>query len=186
MLTLNFSPFPELETDRLRLRKLKPEDAPGLFVLRSDPEIMKYIPRPVAVTVADVTALIQMVNELADKNESISWAIALKETDQIIGTIGFVRLSKENHRGEVGYMLSKDFHGKGFIGEALKAVLRFGFSQLKFHTIFAIVDPENIASSKLLERNGFVKEAYFKEDCYYEGRFLDSVHYSLMNPESRG
>jgi|SRR5215217_2716349 len=185
MLTLNFAPFPELETDRLRLRKLKPEDAPALFVLRSDPEIMKYIPRPLAVSVDDVTSLIDMINGLLDKNESISWAIALKDTDQIIGTIGFVRLSKENHRGEVGYMLSKDFQGKGFVVEALKAIIDFGFSQLKFHTIFAIVDPENIASVKLLERNEFVKEAHFREDCYYDGRFLDSVHYSLMNPSRR-
>lgn len=182
MLELNFTPVPELYTDRLIIRRLEETDAADLFILRSDPDIMRYIPRPLAVSITDVTDFIRRINELTAANELINWGIALKEDNRIIGTIGFVRLSKENHRGEVGYMLQKEQQGQGILREALLRVLDYGFTDLCFHSIAAVVDPANMASIRLLERAGFHKEAHFREDCYYNGQFLDSVHYSLLTP----
>ena len=66
--------------------------------------------------------------------------------------------------------------------EALTEVLNFGFNILKLHSIEANVNPDNIASIKLLERNKFIREAFFKENIYYEGKFSDSVIYSLLEP----
>jgi len=186
MLALNFTPFPTLVSERLVLRKMNPEDAADLFVLRSDPEVMKYIPRPLAVVVNDVVPLIDGANDLAAQNEAINWGIVLKDENRVIGTIGFVRLSKEDHRAEVGYLLHPAFQGKGLVREALALLIDFGFKDLDFHTICAIADPDNLASIKLLERTGFSKEGHFREDCFFEGRFLDSVHYSLINPNHTG
>lgn len=182
MLELNFNPVPELHTDRLIIRRLEETDAADLFVLRSDPEIMKFIPRPLAVSTEDVANWIRHGNELIAGNELINWGIASKENNRIIGTIGFVRLSKEDHRGEVGYMLLKEKQGQGLLREALLRVLDYGFNDISFHSVVAIVDPANTASIRLLERAGFSKEAHFKEDCYHNGKFLDSIHYSLLTP----
>lgn len=173
-------PFPVITTERLILRRIKDTDAQRLYTLRSDPETMKYIPRPVATKIDDVLNLIKMIDEGTDKNDVINWAVTLKDTDALIGTIGFFRLQPENDRGEVGYMLGKDYQGKGIMHEALKAVLDFGFETLKFHSIFAVTDPENKASISLLEKNEFVKEGHFRHDCFFEGRYLDSVYYSLI------
>lgn len=182
MLTVQFNPFPNLSTDRLLLRRITPADANALFVLRSDENMMRYIARPLAKSLEDVVQLIQVMDEGIDKNESINWAITLKETQQFIGTIGFVRMSLVHHRAEVGYMLHPDYQGLGIMHEALHAVINFGFHTMKLHSIEAVIDPANVASAKLLERNHFIKEAHFKENHYFDGQFLDSIHYSLLTP----
>lgn len=183
MMEVHFTPFPVLETERLVLRKLADTDAADMFVMRSDKELMQYIPRPVAQTEADALDLIRMMNGHIDSDEMINWGIELKASGRIMGTICFIRMSKENYRSEVGYLLHRDLHGKGYIQEALDAVLAYGFNVMKLHTVSAVIDPGNIASEKLLQRNGFVKEAHFREDCYWNGTFLDSVHYGLLASE---
>jgi ribosomal-protein-alanine N-acetyltransferase len=95
--------------------------------------------------------------------------------------IGFYRTKPEDFRSEVGYILSGDFQGKGIITEALKRVVQFGFEVLKLNSIEAVIDPENFGSEKVLLKNNFVKEGHFKEHVFFEGKFLDSVFYSLLN-----
>jgi [ribosomal protein S5]-alanine N-acetyltransferase len=114
-------------------------------------------------------------------NEKITWGIFLKETVQLIGTIGYVNIYKENYRAEIGYLLSPGFHGKGMMTEALKRTIEYGFNELKLHSIEAIVHPDNTASTKLLEQNRFVKEAYLKDNQFFDGKFIDSVIYSRLN-----
>lgn len=184
MLVVNFTPFPVLSTERLLLRRILFTDAADLFILRADENIMRFIPRPLAKSVEDVNNLIQSIDEGTAKNELINWAITLKEENKLIGTIGFVRTTLQHHRAEVGYLLHNDYQGKGIMQEALTAVIDFGFKQMKLHSIEAIIDPDNIASAKLLERNHFIKEAHFKENSYYNGKFLDAIHYSLLTPLS--
>ena len=66
--------------------------------------------------------------------------------------------------------------------EAVAAVLSYGFSAIKLHSVEANINPANVASKKLLEKNGFVQEAYFKENFYYNGRFMDAPIYALLTP----
>ena len=65
--------------------------------------------------------------------------------------------------------------------EALCAIIEYGFNQMKLHSIEANINPDNIASQQLLEKAGFVREAYFRENYYFGGRFIDSAIYSLLN-----
>ena len=184
MLELNFHPFPTLETERLILRKITLDDAPDFFLSRSDKETMKYICKPLHKTLADTEKLINEITDGIEKNTFISWAIALKEDNKQIGTIGYHRILPEHYRAEVGYMIARPHWKKGIAGEALTAVLHFGFTHLKFHSIEAKIDPHNAASANILKRHAFVKEAYFKEDYFYEGKFLDTEIYSLLAPRS--
>ncbi len=182
MLTFDFSSFPVLATSRLTLRQLRASDAEDMFPMRSDPETMKYIPRPLAKSHNDVIELIHQMTELSAQNKSINWGITLSGIDKVIGTIGFVRMSPENHRAEIGYMLDPNFRGEGIMKEAAGMVIEYGFHTLKLHSIEAVIDPENTASANVLIQQHFVKEASFKENEYYEGRFLDTDVYSLLNP----
>ena len=176
----NFNPFPNLETERLLMRRIDFDDTPEIFRLRSDKGLMRYIDRPLTETDADARALIQKIETALETNEGITWGICPKETGKVMGSIGFWRLDKENYRAEIGYMLHHDLQGKGLMQESLDAVLKYGFSEMNLHSVEANVNPENNASLKLLERNGFIKEAYFRENYYYNGRFLDSLIYSLL------
>ena len=93
------------------------------------------------------------------------------------------RIIAEHYRAEVGYMLNTGNHQQGIMFEAIQKVIEFGFTNMKLHSIEANINPENIASKKLLEKTGFVREAYFKENYYFNGRFNDTEIYSLLNKE---
>ena len=181
MLTINFNPFPNLETERLLLRRVDTNDIKEIFALRSNPETMKYIPRPLLKTDEDALEHIAMIDTKIETNEGINWAITLKDNPKLIGVIGHYRIKPEHYRAEIGYMLVPEFHGKGIVSEALKEVVNYGFKIMKLHSIEAIIDPENHGSAKVLEKNGFVKEAHLKENKFFEGRFLDTVIYSILN-----
>lgn len=181
MLAINFSPFPNLETERLFLRRVDVKDVNEIIALRSNPETMKYIPRPLVKTIEDALEHIAMMDAKIENNEGINWAITQKGNPKLIGVIGHYRIKPEHYRAEIGYMLLPEFSGKGIISEAVKEVVNYGFKGMQLHSIEAVIDPENNASAKVLEKNGFVKEAHLKENEFFEGRFLDSVIYSLLN-----
>lgn len=183
MLTVNLFPFPQLSTQRLILKQITPADAPALFVLRSDKNVMQYIDRPLAQTKDDALALIQVVTDLLEKNEAITWGIFLKEGSPLMGTIGFWRIQKEHYRAEIGYLLHPSLQRKGLMTEALKSVLEYGLQTIRLHSVEANVNPGNTASIGLLEKNGFVQEAYYRENYFYNGRFMDSAIYSLLAPK---
>jgi ribosomal-protein-alanine N-acetyltransferase len=178
MLNINFDPFPNLSTERLALRRMHDSDLDELLYLRSHLNIMKYIPRPLAATREDAYRIMKKVNDLILANEAITWGMVLKNEAGLIGTIGYVRMAKEHFRAEIGYLLHDGYQGKGLMQEALTAVINYGFGVMKLHSVEAVVDPQNAASIKLLERNEFIKEAHFKEHEFFEGRFIDSVVYS--------
>jgi ribosomal-protein-alanine N-acetyltransferase len=181
MLVLNFNPFPNLESDHLLLRRIVEGDAQEIFALRSDAENMKYIPRPLVKNHEEALGHLAMIDSGIEKNEAINWAITIKGSSKLLGIIGFYRTKHEHYRSEIGYMLLPEIHGKGIAAEAVGIVTKFGFNEMKLHSIEAVIDPRNGASEKVLQKNGFVKEAHFKENEFFEGKFLDSVIYSKLN-----
>lgn len=181
MLNFNFAPFPVIETERLVLRRITNNDVNEVFELRSNPETMKYIPRPLAKTAEDALEHIATIEEKIVLNEGINWGITLKNNSKLLGIIGFYRMQPENYRAEIGYMLLPEFHAKGIITEALKRLIPYGFNDLKLHSIEAVIDPGNLASENVLQKCGFIKEAHLKECQFYEGKFIDKVIYSLLN-----
>jgi ribosomal-protein-alanine N-acetyltransferase len=182
MLEVNFDPFPILSTERLILRKITENDINDFFILRSDNRVMQYIDRPLAESTDDALKLIQLITGLLSNNEGITWGIVLKSHPRLIGTIGLWRIIKEHYRAEIGYLLHPDLQGKGIMQEAFVPILNYGFTTMKLHSIEATVNPENAASIKILEKNNFIREAYFKENYFYNENFLDSAVYSLLNP----
>jgi ribosomal-protein-alanine N-acetyltransferase len=186
MLTPNFTPFPTLETARLLLRRIHVDDIEEIFILRSDPVINKNSLRPLITKKEEAMEFIQKVENALIQNEGIAWVICEIEKPKIvIGHIGIWRLMKEHYRGEIGYLLHTDFQGKGMMTEALKAAIDYGFNQLKLHSIEAHVSPKNQPSQNILERNGFVKEGYLKEDFFAKGEFHDTILYSLLNKNDK-
>ena len=180
MLEINFHPFKNLETDRLLLRRVSQNDVPEILELRGNPKTMKFIPRPLVTTSDEALAYYKMIDDKIEKNEGINWAITLKGKPKLIGIIGHYRIQPENHRCEIGYMILPQYNGQGIVTEAIKLVLEYGFENLQMHSIEAVIDPENFASERVLQKNGFIKEAHILENERYEGKFLDTVIYSIL------
>lgn len=185
MLHIELNPFTELQTDRLTLRELRESDAPEMLFLRSDDLVIKYLDREKTTTLEDARAVILDAKESVKQNDGIMWGICLRSADFLIGTIGHWRFIKEHHRSEIGYTLHPDFWGQGLMHEAMEAVINYGFQNLNLHSVEANVNPNNQSSIRLLEKSGFVKEAHFKENYYFRGRFLDSAIYSLLRPGNK-
>jgi [ribosomal protein S5]-alanine N-acetyltransferase len=185
MLNINFNPFPLITTERLLLRKVEKSDVNEIFFLRSDERVMRYLDKPPAKSLEEAGEFIKKITELEANNESVTWAITVKGDVKLIGTICCWNIQKEHHRAEAGYVLHPDYWGKGIMQEAFTKVLNYGFKVMDLHSIEANVNPDNKASIKLLERNNFAREAYFRENYFYNGKFLDSAIYSLLASEYR-
>ena len=167
MRKINFTPFPFLETEHFTLRQLTLKDENEIFVLRSDNEINRYLDRPLAKTVDDARQFIKKINDSIGKNESIFWAISFKNRPKLIGTICLWNISDDETNAEIGFELLPDYQGKGIIQEVLPKVIRYGFETMKLNSIDGEVDPNNIKSIKLMEKNGFVFNKRLKNTEIY-------------------
>ena len=155
---MNFTPFPELATERLLLRKIKASDYEEILFLRTDETVTKFIERPENKKIKDKSGARKLIKELngyIETNESITWGIVLKNNPKVMGTICLWNFSQNEKTAEVGYELNPKFHGKGIMSEAIKKIVDFGFNQLKLDKIEAFTHNKNENSSKLLEKNGF-------------------------------
>lgn len=181
MNTISFLPFQNLESERLLLRQITKDDVNEVFEMRSNPEIMKFVPRPLVTSKEEALEHIKLIQTKIEENTGINWAITLKGNSRLIGIIGHYRISWENLRSEIGYMILPEYHGKGITSEAVKLLIDYGFKTMKMHSLEAIIDPRNHASAKVLEKNNFVLEGQFKEDTLWQGQWLDTNIYSLLN-----
>jgi len=176
----SFKTFPQLETERLILRAYKSSDLNLMHHIKSDKGVLKYLDRKPSKDVSETQKSIDLINTSFDEGRAINWIIELKETHESIGDLGIWNIDFKNARGEIGYALRESAWGKGYMTEALKAVIDFGFNQFNLHSFEANINPLNNGSRKLLQRLNFKKEAFFKESYYFDGHFLDSEIYSLI------
>jgi [ribosomal protein S5]-alanine N-acetyltransferase len=159
MLQLNFTPFPVLTTQRLILRQLMADDEQNLFMLRSNEQVNLHLDRPIAQSSADALQFIEKINNAVGNNETIYWAIALKDDDKLIGTITLWNISVKNNMAEIGFELLPQFQRKGIMHEAIAKTLAYGFEVMQLQTIEAYTHQNNEGSIKVLEKNGFVKQS---------------------------
>ena len=180
MLEYTFNPFPILTTDRLVLRSLTKEDEEDFFNLRQIDSIGEFINRAPLKTRQEIKEKIAFLLDGTANNKWITWMITQKGSNQMIGSICLWNIDPENYRAEIGYELHPNFQGLGIMGESVKAVLQYGFNEMGLHSVEGSTMPSNIQSIKVMERAGFVREAYFKEVEFFEGKFWDRVVYSKL------
>ena len=169
-----------IETDRLILRRYCKEDLHDLYEYLSDEEVVKHEP----YNPMDIDEVKGNLDWRISTDEMI--AVVLKSNNKMIGN---VYLGKRDFESlEIGYVFNKQYWGKGYAKESCDALIKNSFSK-GIHRIFAECDPYNIASWKLLESLGFIKEAYFKKNVYFwkdeNGNpiWKDTFVYSLLNTE---
>ena len=117
-----------------------------------------------------------------ESGETIRFAIREKEVRKLIGTIG-LHLNKEHQKAELGYWLGKNFWRKGYLTEALKAVLEFGFKELNLNKIYATHFLFNPNSGKVMLKAGMKFEGLQKQEYLQHGEFLDVNRYSLLKQD---
>lgn len=179
-----FATFPEIETERLLLREIMPEDAPAIYAIFSDPKVTHYYDQVTYTQLQQAHDLIDFFDESFELERAIRWGITRKAEDVVIGTCGYVWL--RTHSGEISYELASAQWRQGIMAEALDAILEFGFDELKLNRVEAPVMVENTASAALLAALGFQEEGVLRQHDYFKGRFHDMRLFALLKHEFFG
>lgn len=147
---------PVIETERLLLRPLREEDDTAVFILRSDKEVNRYLGRTPVTVIEEAREFIKKIGDSVQQGKSCYWAICFSANAELIGTICIWNLSADGKTGEVGYELHPAHQGKGVMNEALKAVIDFAFHKKGIEMLEAYTHKDNLASTRLLVKNGFL------------------------------
>ncbi|WP_425445473.1 GNAT family N-acetyltransferase [Virgibacillus ndiopensis] len=180
---MEVSVFPVLETDRLVLRQVTKEDASSLLKYLSDQDVMRYVGLEPFKSINDAMDEISWYHSILKKRTGIRWGITLKDQGEVIGSCGFLNLVSQHYRSEIGFELSREHWGKGIASEAIEAVIRYGFEQIDLQRIEALIEPPNIPSQKLVEKQGFIREGLLRSYEFTCGKFDDLYMYSLLKQD---
>ena len=175
--------LPIITTPRVVLRWISEDDVDSLYEIFSNPQVMRYwstVPLP------NREAAVALQREIAGGNESetmFKWGIALRDSNKIIGTTTLFNLNLDNGRAEIGYAMAHAYWGKGYMNEALKALVSHVFEVMELRRLEADVDPRNVASIRTLERLGFQREGFLRERWHVNGEIQDAFFYGLLRRE---
>ena len=147
--------FPILQTDRLILRKVELADDDAIFSMRSDVRNNLFINRDLPKTIRDAQIFIKNINEGFHYRRWLYWGVSTIELPIIVGTICLWHFAENPKRAEIGYEIHPNFQGYGYMTEAIKIVLKYGFETLKLDKIDAFTHRENLSSISVLKKNDF-------------------------------
>ncbi len=177
----------QLKSDRLKYKVFEATDCDHLFDLDSDPAVMNFINGGTPSTREQVNAATARILKSMSENPGMgNWILLTKDTNEFVGWVMLRPLPQYNEI-ELGYRLKKKFWGRGFATEASRAVIEYGFSELKLEKIFAITEPSHINSQNVLAKLGMI----FKGPRSYNSVLAPSdaphilVNYYELYPPSR-
>lgn len=154
--------FPILTTTRLNLIEIKEEHLPDIYNLFSNKQVNQYYNVVPLKEIDEARKYVDWFYSRLKEGLGIRWGITLKDTSTIIGTLGFNNYTA-NHRANLGYELLPEYWNNGYMVEALKAIIQYGFEILQINRIEAEVMQGNTASEKLLSKLGFTREGVLQQ-----------------------
>jgi len=177
-----FSSFSKIITDRLKIRFLKTSDHTAILRLQQNEQNLLFLDR---VKMKDAQAALDFIKDKKEgiaRNQYLYWAITIKNQATVIGTICLWNFSQKPFTADIGYELHPDYQKKGFMNEAVMAILDFGFHTLSLETIAACTNQNNLSSIRLLEKNNFsfVKKLT-KEEKLAEEENSELLIYAIQN-----
>ena len=172
-----------LTTERLNLRKPQPSDEAHFYAMHADPEVMRYFSEPPWQD-ASIAAR-KLAEDIAafENEEFFRFAIELQETGEYLGSCTLFSVHRQNRRAEIGYALARPHWGRGYMHEALSALIEYAFVERDLNRLEADIDPLNAGSASALERQGFNREGFLPERWIVGGHVSDSALYGLLRRE---
>lgn len=172
--------LPEIFGTRILLRPIRDDDAPAIFAIFGDPEVVRYWSSGPQRELSDARRLIREIAELFARRILFQWGIARATDDALLGTCTLHQWDPGHRRAEIGFALARQHWGQGYAAEALRTLLRFSFGELDLHRLEADTDPRNTAALRLLERLAFRREGLLRERFWVNGEIQDSVFLGLL------
>lgn len=178
--------FPTIETERLILDRLTVDDKADLFAIFSDADVIEHYDVERFTSVDEAERLVAYFDARFDSDTGIRWAIRDQKNGELLGTCGYTNWNEFDHSAVIGYELSKQFWGKGYAYEAVKAIIDHIFDdQFHFYVnrIEALILPSNINSEKLVRKLGFSFEGTLRGKCYWNKDFHDMNMFGLLRDD---
>jgi len=172
--------------EKVSLRKLKLSDAPVLYKYAKDPAVIRTTLLPSPYKFEHATQFIRKSFYAAKKNRWHVFAVVGKTSGEVIGVTGIHKIDSLSKKAEIGYWIGKKHWGNGFATEAVAVVLPFCFRTLKLRRLYACTLGNNVASNKILLRNGFKPEGCSRKDLFRLGKWHDVNHFALLKEEYKG
>ncbi|MCA1895993.1 GNAT family N-acetyltransferase [Shewanella putrefaciens] len=172
-----------LYTDRLKLRSLRDSDWEHFYALHSDPDINLYVRNPEPEDVIRNKFIQRADTWFYGSGEWLTLVIETVNTGQFVGLTGLYCQSIEEQRAEVGYLLAKQSHGKGYATESLKAVIDWACLSFNVHKFIAHCAKDNKASARVLEKCGFQLEGLLRQHVKIGDHWIDDCAYGLLSDE---
>ncbi|WP_313893579.1 GNAT family N-acetyltransferase [Psychrobacillus sp.] len=176
---MNFTPFPTIETENLVLRKMDENDRYDLFEMRKDPRMNEYTDSKVDEHISETEAYIEKMNAGVEENKWIIWAIEHKLSKKVIGSISIWNINNKQKSGELGYGITPNFQGKGYMKEALQSIAQYGLNVMNLKELFAYTEANNKPSICLLEKCGFTEVGKVEEAGYFSSKIYHMIIYKL-------
>jgi len=175
-------PFPYLNTSRLLLREVVAADAPALLALYGDHEHMQWYGIEPFLDLAAAESRIRKLTEMSyAPNPATCWAIEL--AGHFIGTCGLFAWNRNWRKCSLGYELTRSAQGHGYMQEAVRSVISWGFREMELNRIEAQTHPKNQRSIALLSRLNFREEGRLRQAAYWAGQYQDMLQFSLLSSE---
>ncbi|MCL2194513.1 MAG: GNAT family N-acetyltransferase [Oscillospiraceae bacterium] len=176
-----------LETTRLIIRDPMPSDMDGWHRLFSDAKTMYYLQEIMTHSLDESRQNLAMaVNEASSPNRTkYFFAIEHKTTGAFVGAMGYT-VTATTPLGKLvgmGYFILPQYHGQGYMTEAVNEVVRFAFEENGVYRIAIGCLTENRASERVMQKCGFIKEAQYKSYTWHDGRMKDRVEYRRLKDE---
>ncbi|MFG2196012.1 GNAT family N-acetyltransferase [Streptomyces sp. NPDC048639] len=174
---------PMLHTPRLRLRPFTDADADPLFALHSSAYVMRYWDSPPWTERARAERFIAMCRKMADEGTGARVAIDRASDGAFVGWCALAEWNPDYRSASLGYCLDAAMWGHGYATEAARPLLQWAFDTLDLNRVQAETDTRNVASARVLEKIGFVREGTLREDCVVNGEVSDSWVFGLIRRE---
>ncbi len=172
--------LPTLETERLILRKMVLNDAEAVFAYASNSEVSRYTLWETHRSIEDSRAFLEFATQKYENGGEPDWGIVYRGNGCLVGACGLVNWEAEHARAEVGFVLSREYWGRGLMSEAVRAILRFGFERMNLNRIEARCIAENAASARVMEKAGMVYEGTLRQREYIKGTYRDIKLYAIL------
>jgi RimJ/RimL family protein N-acetyltransferase len=176
-------PTPSLHTARLRLRAFEDADANDLFALQSSARILRYWDSPPWTERSRAEAFITACRRMEQEGTGARLAVDRVSDGAFIGWCTLNSWNPDFRSASLGYCYDEAAWGRGYATEAARALLGWAFDTLDLNRVQAEADTRNVASARVLEKLGFVREGTLREDCVVNGDVSDSWVYGLLRRE---
>jgi RimJ/RimL family protein N-acetyltransferase len=173
-------PTPTLHTARLRLRPFTDADAGPLFAMHSSAHVLRYWDAPPWQEPARAERFIAACRQMAEEGTGARVALERASDGAFVGWCALTRWNPVYRSAALGYCLDDAAWGQGYATEGAGALLEWAFETLDLNRVQAETDTRNLASARVLEKLGFVREGTLREDCVVDGEVSDSWVYGLL------